>query len=203
MKKSVFFLLTALLPLGMSAQRNDLYSSKKNSSVGQTVEVVSPAATTTTPVASAPVTTTPVVSAPVASAPVQQSVSSTRTDSYEWDEDAYNRRRSYTTDAQTDADIIYVHDTVYVENTVYDDEDDYNYSIRLIRFHGPDLVYHISSPYYWDVVYALDWGRYNYYWDWDFYLDPWSLHWHSYYDPFYYSSWSYGFGYGWYPHSYG
>lgn len=55
------------------------------------------------------------------------------------------------------------------------EEEEYNYSGRLVRFHGG-----VRSPYYWD-----------YYYDWAY--DP------FFYDPFYYNSWYYGPGYyGWY-----
>ena len=51
----------------------------------------------------------------------------------------------------------------------YDEEDltntdnnevDYRYSRRLLRFHSPNVVVTVSSPYYWDLVY--DCGVYDY-----------------------------------------
>ena len=53
-------------------------------------------------------------------------------------------------------------------STDYDEEDltnadnnevDYRYSRRLLRFHSPNVVVTISSPYYWDLVY--DCGVYD------------------------------------------
>lgn len=61
-----------------------------------------------------------------------------------------------------------------------DDEDDYYYSRRILRFHSPRVGIALSSPWYWDLVY--DYGCYDYLWD--AYV----------YDPFY---WNYGWSYGW------
>lgn len=63
-------------------------------------------------------------------------------------------------------------------------EPDYRYSRRILRFHSPNVVVSVSSPYYWDLVY--DCGVYDYLYD--YYC----------YDPFYWDwSWRAGWGFGW------
>lgn len=67
---------------------------------------------------------------------------------------------------------------------VDNNELDYRYSRRILRFHSPNVVVAVSSPYYWDLVY--DCGVYDYLYD------------YYYYDPFYYGwAWNCGWGYGW------
>lgn len=91
-------------------------------------------------------------------------------------DDEYNRRGRYS--GQNYGEIHVGNDTVYVveeESSApqLSEEDDYNYSGRLVRFYGGFL-----SPYYWD-----------YYYDWAFY------------DPWFYNPWFYGYHhgpYGWY-----
>lgn len=98
--------------------------------------------------------------------------------------------------------------------------DDYEYATRIIRFHSPRFSVHISSPYYWDIVYGLDSFNWNVYvdgsyawafptfsnslwWDWRFSHPYWGYGAYPYgfysgywgiYNPYYYGGW-YG---GWY-----
>lgn len=97
---------------------------------------------------------------------------------------------------------------------------DYEYATRIIRFHSPRFAVHISSPYYWDIVYGLDSFNWNVYvdgsyawafptfsnslwWDWTFSRPYWGYGAYPYgfysgywgiYNPYYYGGW-YG---GWY-----
>ncbi len=86
-------------------------------------------------------------------------------------DDEYNRRYSYDNVPVQEEEV----DTVYDIN---DEENDYLYSRRILRFHSPTRII-VSSPYYWDLVYVN--GIY------DYLYDP------FYYDPFY---WNWGWGYG-------
>ena len=107
------------------------------------------------------------------------------------DADDYNRRVRGHDHPKTFGEIRVGNDTLYIteeqlalEDSLrqlsqsqqhYEDEEDYNVSSRLVRFHGG-----LRSPYYWD-----------YYYDWA-------------YDPFFYDPWYYGPGYsGWYGPYYG
>ncbi len=142
MRKSVFLFVAVLVSASLSAQRNDIYSSK-------------PATSTVT------VATAPVVSAqPVASSSTMMDV------------DAYNRRYSNSVAGGTMYDDGVIHDTVYVD-TGYaqgysDASDDYEYAIRMARFHSPYLRL-FASRLYWDLAYTI--------------FDPW------YFDPWYYDPW--------------
>lgn len=164
--KSLFSLLClALLPLALHAQDDDMYftpTKKKN---------VTPSSTAAGPVRR-PVRTI------IADDPVDIAVYNTRSR----DDDEYNRRYvgTYQTSGGYDADTLAA-DTLYGGTAEYDDEDDYLYSRRILRFRSPRVGIAISSPYYWDLVYSY--GAYDY-----IYSDPY------YYDPFY---WHYGWGYGW------
>lgn len=90
-------------------------------------------------------------------------------------EDEYNRMYNYDTDT-----IDTKHTDINGEEEyIYDDEYDYTYSRRILRFNSPRAGYIISSPFYWDLAY--NYGAYDYIYD-------------SYYDPFY---WGYGWRYGW------
>lgn len=96
------------------------------------------------------------------------------------DEDEYNRRYDggYQTSGGYD-DVTEVDGGDVVDS--YDgDGEDYYYSRRILRFRSPRVGIALSSPYYWDLVYAY--GAY------DYLYDP------FYYDPFF---WHYGWGYGW------
>ena len=129
------------------------------------------------------------------------------------DVDEYNRR--YTSRDHT---FSMENDTLYIEEKPYNErgewvngfegsQSDYEYAMRIIRFRNPRYAIPLSSPLYWDVVYALpswEWnvfddGYYAYvfptytnrlWWDWRFnYSWGWRSSW-------YYNSW-YGPGY-WY-----
>ena len=125
------------------------------------------------------------------------------------DVDEYNRR--YTSRDNT---FSMENDTLYIEEKPYNErgewvngfegsQSDYEYAMRIIRFRNPRYAIPVSSPLYWDVVYALpswEWnvfddGYYAYvfptytnrlWWDWRF---DYSWGWRS---PWYYSSWYYG-----------
>lgn len=102
------------------------------------------------------------------------------------DADEYNRRRGHQGrkfgEVYMSNDTLYIteedmlkQDSVEMRMRQLEEEEDYGYSGRLVRFHGG-----VRSPYYWD-----------YYYDWAY--DP------FFYDPYYYNSWYYGPGYyGWY-----
>ncbi len=65
-------------------------------------------------------------------------------------DDEYNRRYSNgISQSQQSASDDYDEDVTDVDNN----EVDYRYSRRLLRFHGPSVVV-VSSPYYWDLVYG-------------------------------------------------
>ena len=129
------------------------------------------------------------------------------------DVDEYNRR--YTSRDNT---FTMENDTLYIEEKPYNErgewvngfegsQSDYEYAMRIIRFRNPRYAIPVSSPLYWEVVYALpswEWnvfddGYYAYafptytnrlWWDWRFnYSWGWRSSW-------YYNSW-YGPGY-WY-----
>ena len=103
--------------------------------------------------------------------------------------------------------------------------DDYEYAMRIVRFHNPRYAVSISSPLYWDLVNGLnswDWNVYddgmyayafptwtnNSWWNWRYgptgwwgyssyygFGSPWSYGWYG-----YYGGWNspyYGYGYGW------
>lgn len=130
------------------------------------------------------------------------------------DVDEYNRR--YTSRENT---FYKENDTLYIEEKPYNEQgewvngfegsqSDYEYAMRIVRFRNPRYAIPISSPLYWEVVYALpswEWnvfddGYYAYafptfsnrlWWNWRF---DYSWGWRS---PWYYSSWYYG---SWYPY---
>lgn len=168
MKQFVMFLLL-LLPLGMNAQVNDIYyvpkkkvknAPKNNEGTQQSLQTTQERFTSSTGGG------TGIVS--------------------ERDEDEYNRRYTYSADAESD-------EPGYDEAAVYDEQNDveYLYSSRIVRFHSPRMVV-TSSPWYWDVVYTS--GADNWivcddgvYWD----VYP-SYVYSSWYRP----TWSFGWSYG-------
>ena len=129
------------------------------------------------------------------------------------DVDEYNRR--YTSRDNT---FSMENDTLYIEEKPYNErgewvngfegsQSDYEYAMRIVRFRNPRYAIPVSSPLYWEVVYALpswEWnvfddGYYAYafptytnplWWNWRF---DYSWGWRS---SWYYNSW-YGPGY-WY-----
>ncbi|MBQ2786582.1 MAG: hypothetical protein IJF00_01325 [Bacteroidaceae bacterium] len=115
------------------------------------------------------------------------------------DEDEYNRRYGKSVDRD---EYSYEQESEYSEDEYEEDDIDYRYSSRILRFHSPRRVM-LSSPWYWDIVYTsgvdnwiiCDDGIY-----WDLY-PTW------YYSSWYYPSWSsWGFSFhwnsGWWPHHY-
>ena len=105
------------------------------------------------------------------------------------DEDEYNRRYNYSDYQGTieqaidtlSSDVEYVDDGKKSDYDINDDESDYRYSRRILRFHSPHVGVIVSSPLYWDLVY--DYGAYDF-----LYAD------YYYYDPFF---WGPGWGYAW------
>lgn len=104
------------------------------------------------------------------------------------DEDEYNRRYNYTDyqgtanqDSDMASNVEYIDDDKKGDYDINDDEDDYRYSRRILRFHSPNVGVIVSSPYYWDLVYVY--GAYDFLYS-DYY----------YYDPFF---WGPGWGYSW------
>lgn len=140
--------------------------------------------------------------------------------SSERDVDEYNRRYSSSYE-----------DNGENENVVYEDgysddgwvngfngsQSDYEYSKRLIRLNSPSIAVHVSSPYYWDIVYgtsSFDWnvyvdGNYAYafptfsnplWWDWR-YSRPYYGY-YNWYSPYYYGGWYGSYCPGWYAGGY-
>lgn len=109
----------------------------------------------------------------------------------ERDADEYNRRRSVSNSPNNN-------DEEYSdEEYTSDDEDtEYRYSSRIVRFHNPHRVI-VSSPWYWDVVYTS--GVDN----WVVYDD--GIYWEVYptYSSWYYPSWSWSYGWAHYPYYWG
>ncbi|MCE2615957.1 hypothetical protein [Phocaeicola oris] len=152
---------------------------------------------------------------------------------YTRDVDEYNRRyTSRDNNFSMDNDTLYIEEKPVGErgewvNGFEGSQSDYDYAMRIVRFHHPRFAVPISSPLYWDMIYMLpswewnvyvddfyayafptytnrlwwDW-RYNYGWGWGspWYYSSWySTPWHyGWYDPWYYGGW-YGSWYsGWY-----
>src|SRR5574344_2145164 len=189
MKKFILLLiLSLLLPMTILAQRNDIYSSGSNKKSGGGTVV--PNTAVSTPIINSTVSTQPSALA-------------------ERDADEYNRR--YTgapSDYAYEDEAMYIHDTVFIQESVSDTEayaegyvdasNDYEYALRMVRFHSPRSSVYISSPIYWDVVYSnaildIAWGI-------DVLLDPWDYHWYSSY--YYYDPWFYGYSYRPYYYNY-
>lgn len=160
--KRFLMLFMLLLPLGLMAQVDDMYfvPKKKKSQKVEEKEVQEFAVAQERVVLSLP---------------------------KERDEDEYNRRpgtsvpeAEYYTD---EADEYNDAETQKAEEDV-----EYIYSSRIVRFHNPRRVI-VSSPWYWDVVYTSgvdNWVLYDdgIYWELSPVYDPW------------YTAWSWG-GWGW------
>lgn len=117
------------------------------------------------------------------------------------DVDEYNRRGSNTISADNVEALLQQESVEEYDEYVYEDDSDYDYSTRIVRFHNPTTVI-VSSPWYYDVY--PSWGYYDYcyddYWDWSIgwnSLCGWSIgagwHW-----PLY--SWHWGGGHHHHPH---
>lgn len=211
MKKFVFVsLVMACLPfLAMAQTNDDLYfipkkKTEKMVTVGTPAKVV-------VETDQAPTT---VYASPGSTVVVKDAAGNVR------DVDEYNRR--YTSRDNT---FSMENDTLYIEEKPYNErgewvngfegsQSDYEYAMRIVRFRNPRYAIPVSSPLYWDVVYALpswEWnvfddGYYAYvfptstnrfWWDWRFnYSLSWG--WHS---PWYYHNWyGPGYWYGSWPH---
>lgn len=217
MKKIVQLSLLALcLPMAMMAQSNDddLYYNPKTDQkeVKQSTQVpAKKVKQQVTTIYTAPNTTTTVV--------VKDKKGNVR------DVDEYNRR--YTS---KENDFSYDDGTLYVEekqtpelegewvNGFEGSDDDYEYAERIIRFRNPRYAVHISSPYYWDIVYggnSFDWnvytdGWYAYafptfsnrlWWDWRFgsFGLGWNSRWYGGWNsPYYYGGYYGGYYDPWY-----
>lgn len=141
------------------------------------------------------------------------------------DVDEYNRR--YSSDEiydEREGDKLSESPKVSSKDDSYSDEgwingfngsqSDYEYSTRIIRMSSPSLAIHISSPYYWDVVYgssSFDWnvyvdGNYAYafptfsnplWWDWRFGRSYYGFYNRWYYSPYYPGFYAGGYPYYW------
>ena len=205
-KMTLISLLMVCMPFWVMAQssNDDLYFIPKKKTEKKTVEKK-----TTTVVVSDDEKSTAVYATPGTTIVVKDAKGNTR------DVDEYNRR--YTSRDNT---FTMENDTLYIEekpmyergewvNGFEGSQDDYEYAMRIVRFRNPRFAIPVSSPLYWDVVYALpswDWnvyddGLYAYvfpsytnrlWWDWRF---DYSWRWNR---PWYYGSWHspYWFGGG-------
>lgn len=114
------------------------------------------------------------------------------------DVDEYNRRRSTTSVAAGDVETLLQQESAV--EYVYEEDTDYDYSTRIVRFHNPTTVI-VGSPWYYDVY--PSYGCYDYYdngwWDWSIGWGShgWSINagWHW---PFF--SWHWGGGQHHHPH---
>lgn len=218
MKRTVFVsLLLAMLPWVVSAQSvdDDLYYTPKKSKQKTTTTTVKE------PVKEVKVSSGGQVNvwAPNASTVVVRDKKGNVRDV-----DEYNRRYS----AQENK-FSMENDTLYIDEREDSDlrgewidgfegsQDDYEYAVRLIRFQNPRYAIPVSSPLYWDIVYAQsyvpwDWnvyddGMYAYifptfsnrlWWDWRFNsFGSWGWGWNSWrYSPYYSWGWGWNWGYG-------
>lgn len=220
MKSRIFALLLWVgLPCMAAAQSNDdLYFVPKKEAKK---EAAAPASKTAAVTKQASKTT--VYAAPGSTVIVKDAAGKMR------DVDEYNRR--YTSRDNT---FSVQNDTLYIEekpagergewvNGFEGSQDDYEYAMRIVRFRSPAYAIPISSPLYWDVVYALPSWNWNVYddgfyayvfptytnplwWEWRWswgVAGPrwgWSWGWHS---PWCYSGWYSPYWYcgywgGWY-----
>lgn len=151
MRQFLIFLML-LLPLGLTAQVDDMYfvPKKKKTQEVETRDNTNVLITT------------------------QERIGTTRLT--ERDEDEYNRRPSA---AATESEYYDEEGVEYSEDDYQESGDDveYFYSSRIVRFHSPHRVI-VSSPWYWDVVYTSDIDNWVLYDDgiyWEFYpvYTPW------------------------------
>ena len=185
MKKNVLaLLLMACLPfLAMAQSNDDLYfvpkKKKEKVTTGTPAKVVIEKEKTPVGVYEAPGTTV-----------VVKDVKGNMRDV-----DEYNRR--YTSRDNT---FTMENDTLYIEEKPYDErgewvngfegsQSDYEYAMRIVRFRNPRYAIPVSSPLYWDVVYALP------SWEWNVYDDGF----YAYVFPTYSNSlwWDWRFNYSW------
>lgn len=214
MKKIVLtMLMTACLPFLTMAQSNDdLYFIPKKKT--EKVTAGTPAKVVVekdrTPVAVYP--------APASTVVVKDVKGNVR------DVDEYNRR--YTSRDNT---FTMENDTLYIEEKPYDErgewvngfegsQSDYEYAMRIVRFRNPRFAIPVSSPLYWDIVYALPSWEWNVYddgfyayafptysnslwWDWRFNYS-WSWGWRpfGYYNAWHPHHWYHNHWYAYHPH---
>lgn len=87
------------------------------------------------------------------------------------DVDNYNRRyTSRENNFTRSGDTLYIDEKPYGErgewiNGFEGSQSDYEYAMRLVRFRNPRVAVPVSSPAYWDIVYALP------SWEWNVYVD--------------------------------
>ena len=105
------------------------------------------------------------------------------------DVDEYNRRGSNTISADNVEALLQQESVEECDEYVYEDDTDYDYSTRIVRFHNPTTVI-VSSPWYYDVY--PSWGYYDYCYD-DYW--NWSIGWNS------LCGWSIGAAWHWPLHS--
>lgn len=134
-------------------------------------------------------------------------------ESYTDDEiDAYNRRYDTYGD-----DTLYLGDgeeeAAQAEEGVEDSNgDDYECTVRLVRFHSPLIGVYcgFGDPFYWDYYYTWNWGGfytpwvYDAYWGWSWsWWHPYYHGWNWYYRPWNHWAWNHpwhyphGYHYGW------
>ena len=189
MKQIILFMMMLALPIGITAQVDDLYyvptkkKAKKEtkSAIGEARPAIVEPATATSGTQVTRITTNG----------SDNRIVNGR------NEDEYNRR------TLPSEDYAYEADTTYTEET--STQSDYTYSTRIVRFHSPRRSTIVSSPLYWNVVYEAELDNWTIYDDgvyWDIYPE---YSYTTYYStPWYYHSWpinwhmgfSWGF-YGW------
>lgn len=168
MKRNVYALLMAFMPMLCAVAQNDIY--------------YIPTKKTATPVVK--INTKPTADAVV----VRNNAPSYYIQNRDVDE--YNRRETL---VETNNDSLYVDNDNYVDNV----SDTYSCSKLILRFNAPTTVL-VSSPLYWDLCYGDVWDVYYDGWavvlpGWHFssyYYDPW------YYDRWYYRT-AWDFHWGW------
>ena len=181
MKRFYVYLFAALLPIMANAQYDDDMYFGTSSKKSKTTATSSQNVAAKTEQSSVPLTST--VSPVTDTGDIEVYNKTSR------DEDEYNRRYNYSDYQGTleqaidtlSSDVQYVDDDKNSDYDINDDESDYRYSRRILRFHSPHVGVIVSSPYYWDLVY--DYGAYDF-----LYAD------YYYYDPFF---WGPGWGYAW------
>ncbi len=173
MKRTLFAsLLLAALPLVLSAQSvdDDLYYTpkKSKSKSSQKAASTTTARQTTRSVKVDGNGSVNVVAPNATTIVVRDRSGRTR------DVDEYNRR--YSSKENT---FSVENDTLYIDERADSDlqgewiegfegsADDYEYATRIIRFQNPRYAIPVSSPLYWDIVYARNYVP----WDWNIYAD--------------------------------
>ena len=148
------------------------------------------------------------------------------TDNQLFDVDEYNRRGDSATEVTLDQ-LAANQQENHVEYNIVDENgddgyylsgfngsaSDYEYALRIRRFHNPKFVVSVSDPYYSDIYFLdnNDWNVYisdNYAWVTPTWTNPW--YWDYMWTPYSYTSWSWRwslgpwrFGWGYDPYYYG